>query len=174
MDCDKRKASLWSKGRIIMRKSEKWGVLLLSSMFVACGSNPMAAIYENDSKIASEGNSFNYYEDIEQSVETSSFTASVDGMDGMDTVWTYDAATDSEIPIDFRIILNTGDVKIVFISPDGELDTIAECTEETAMEGTKTVSVKQGENRIKIVSRDKAEFDISLNIDEGSFEKLSF
>ncbi|SKB67370.1 hypothetical protein SAMN06296386_103343 [Lachnospiraceae bacterium] len=157
-----------------MRKSEMFGVLLASCLLVACGANPMAEIYENDTKIASEGNSFNYYKDIEQNIEDSSFTASVHGMDGMDTVWTYNTETESEIQVNFDMALNVGNVKVVFISPDGQLDTIAECTEEETLEGTKTVAVKKGENRIKIVSREKAEFDISLNIDEGTFEKLSF
>lgn len=159
---------------MIMRKSGILGVLLISCLLTACGSNPMAEIYENDSKIASEGNSFSYYEDIEQNVEDSSFIASVHGMDGMDTVWTYNAETESEIQIDFDMALSVGNVKVVFISPDGQLDNIAECTEEETLEGTKAVAVKKGENRIKIVSREKAEFDISLNIDEGTFEKLSF
>lgn len=157
-----------------MRKVRLLGLLVAASFLIGCGQNPMAAIYDNDSKIASEGNSYNYYRDVKQDFDESDFTASVRGMDGMDTIWSYDCDSDSEIQINFDMANNVGDVKLVLISPDGELKTILECTNEETFEGSKSLNIKKGENRIKVVARDKAKFDVSLNIDKGSFERMGF
>ncbi|SDB12843.1 hypothetical protein SAMN02910298_00665 [Pseudobutyrivibrio sp. YE44] len=149
-------------------------LFLISTLLVACSRNPMAAIYDNDSKIASQGNSYNYYQTVDQNINDSDFTASVHGMDGMDTVWTYNADTDSDAQITYDISLKSGNVKLVLISPDDTLETIFEITNKENINGAKTLSLPKGKNSIKLVSKDKAEFDISFCIDKGDYEKLSF
>lgn len=157
-----------------MRKSALTGLVLVASMMIGCGQNPKVAIYNNDARIASDGNSYNFYADVDQDWEDSSYTATVNGMDGMDTVWSCNADDDSIVEIDFDMGLSTGAAKLVFIDPDGKLETIVECSSEGAETGSKAVKIKKGNNRIKLVCRDKAELDMALSIDTGAFEKLGF
>lgn len=148
------------------------GLVVVGLSFTACGTNTIAAIYDNDSRIASQGNSFSYYADVKQTIDDNQYKSSVHGMDGMDTVWTLDAEDDTEVEIDFNIQHQSGEMKLVLISPDGETENIIECTEETSVEGSPVYELKKGENRIKVVSKDKAEFDLNLSINQGSFEEL--
>lgn len=59
-------------------------------LMTGCASNPMAAVYDNDAKIASNTNSYNL-NNYEQTAEDGYFTANVEKMEGMDTIWVFDA-----------------------------------------------------------------------------------
>jgi hypothetical protein len=155
-----------------MKKLTTLCITLALTSVLGCGQATKSSIYDDPDKIASESNSFSYYEDVDQDIEDTSCTVSVHGMDGMDTIWTIDAADDTEVSIDFELGLQSGEVKLVLISPDGELDNLIECREENYVIGDKNITLKPGKNRIKIVSKDKAEFDLNLSIDDGDFEKL--
>lgn len=62
---------------------------------------------------------------------------------------------------------------MVLISPDGELATLAECISNQDNSSNNTsLSLPQGEHRIKIIAGENTKFDISLSITDGSFHEL--
>lgn len=68
---------------------------------------------------------------------------------------------------------NNGKVKVVLISSDGELTTLAECvSDKDNSSDTTSLSLPQGEYRIKIIAGENTKFDISLSITDGSFHEL--
>lgn len=59
------------------------GALLVAFLLAGC-SNAMADVYDNESKIASDTNSFNL-DGIEQEIDGNSYNATIEKMEGMDT-----------------------------------------------------------------------------------------
>ena len=53
----------------------------------------MVAVYDNDAKIASNTNTYNLI-NYEQTLEDGHFSANVEKMEGMDTIWVFDVKED--------------------------------------------------------------------------------
>ena len=62
-------------------------------LITGCASNPMVAVYDNDAKIASNTNTYNLI-NYEQKLEDGHFSANVEKMEGMDTIWVFDVKED--------------------------------------------------------------------------------
>ena len=157
-----------------MKKRLLVTAIMVSTLLSACASDQGELLYNNSKQIASETDSFSYLNPFEQHVGDYAYQASIDGMNGMDTVWTYNADADVEVEINYNVAVEKGEMKIVLISPEKKLSTICECSEEDSLDGIQTFALKKGENRIKIVARDEAVFDVSLSSDKGVFHSLSF
>ena len=147
------------------------GTLLVVFLLSGC-SNAMADIYDNESKITSDTNSFNL-DGIEQEIEGNSYNATVEKMEGMDTVWTLDTEEETTVDISYDITLYNGKIKVALIYPDGELTTLAECkSNQDNSSNSTSLTLPQGEYRIKIIAGENTKFDISLSITDGSFHEL--
>ena len=147
------------------------GTLLVVFLLSGC-SNAMADIYDNESKITSDTNSFNL-DGIEQEIEGNSYNATIEKMEGMDTVWTLDTEEETTVDISYDITLYNGKVKVVLIYPDGELTTLAECiSNQDNSSNSTSLTLPRGEYRIKIIAGENTKFDISLSITDGSFHEL--
>lgn len=147
------------------------GTLLVVFLLSGC-SNAMADIYDNESKITSDTNSFNL-DGIEQEIEGNSYNATIEKMEGMDTVWTLDTEEETTVDISYDITLYNGKIKVALIYPDGELTTLAECkSNQDNSSNSTSLTLPQGEYRIKIIAGENTKFDISLSITDGSFHKL--
>lgn len=154
-------------------KTQKLLVSALAAicLLTGCASNPMAAVYDNNAKIASHTNSYNLT-NFEQAAENGRFTASAEKMEGMDTIWVFDAKEDAALDISYTLNVSSGRLKLVLINPKGRVSTIAECDTETAAPIQSTLHVESGNNRIKLVAGENTKFDIDLSIPEGEFQKL--
>lgn len=158
-------------------------ILLLCTLVLlctGCGVDVISNVYSNNEKIASEENSFNLVGDdtkvngIEaQGIENQKYFATI-GFEGMDTIWEYTCESDTTINISYLLSVSAGKSKIVLISPNGDLTTIVENTDNSTQENLETISValKEGKNRIKLVAADKAVIDMKLEIEVGNFEKV--
>lgn len=142
---------------------------------MACASNPMVDFYDNDSKIASNSNSYNLI-NCEQRIEEQNYKCSIEKFEGMDTVWTYDAAEDISAELSYFVSVYNGKMKLVLIAPDDSLTTIAEITPETKLEDSLnyTINLKKGKNRIKVVAGKDTKLDIELSIPIGEFAELGY
>ncbi|WP_406242370.1 hypothetical protein ACF3M2_19030 [Tissierella carlieri] len=115
-------------------------------------------IFDDDIEIIKTDDSFIYLEklgkdaDNKKIIEFKYFT-------GMDTIYYITANEDSEITINFESNINKGDFKVVLISPDYEIITILYGNDEVG----KTISVKKGESRIKIIGKE-ASGKVGMNI----------
>lgn len=136
-----------------------------------CGRNPMLAVYDDDAKIASSTNTYNLinYEQVQSDLH---FTASVEKMEGMDTIWVFDAEKDTAVDITYKLNVSSGKMKLVLINPEKEISIIAEC--DSGMEDfvSDTLDIKKGNNRIKIVAGENTQFDIDFTISHGGLKEL--
>lgn len=146
-------------------------VIATVCLLVGCTFNPMVAIYDNDEKIASTTNSYNLI-GIEQTLVKEQFTASVNKMEGMDTIWTFESEEDKVVDITYKINVSSGKMKLVLINPEDEVVTIAEYNSEMSEPVQSTMNIGKGSNRIKIVAAKDTKFDINISISEGEFDEL--
>lgn len=153
-----------------MRIIKLFSVVFMAICFMAgCASKTMVAVYDNNKMIASDSDTYNL-DNIEQIAEDGHFTASVEKMEGMDTIWNYAAKEDTVIDITYTLNVSSGKMKLVLISPEGEVSIIAECDSE--MTESSTLNVEKGKNRIKIVADENTKFDIDIYILDGAFEEM--
>lgn len=144
--------------------------LIAVCLMTGC-ANPMVAIYDNDIKIAGSTNSYNL-SNYEQTAEDGHFTASVEKMEGMDTIWVFDAEEDTSLDIAYTLNVSSGKMKLVLINPTGDVSIIAECDTEMTEPVQSALNVESGNNRIKIVAGKNTKFDIEITIPEGEFKEL--
>lgn len=67
---------------------------------------------------------------VDQTCEDGHLTASVEKMEGMDTIWNFDTEEDIVIDITYTLHVSSGKIKLVLISSEGEVSIIAECDSE--------------------------------------------
>lgn len=153
-------------------KVGKWFALVLAAVCTAacilagCGTNPMLAIYDNDAKIASNTNTYSLT-NVEQVHSDLHFTASVGKMEGMDTVWVFDAEEDTAVDITYQLNVSSGKAKLVLIDPEKEVSVIVECDSKMEEPVQETLDIRKGNNRIKIVAGENTQFDIDFTISQG-------
>ena len=147
--------------------------LLAAHSIGGCSGSQMADLYDNEKEISSDSNSFNL-DGIQQNIEEEKWTASVERLEGMDTVWSWDAQETTEAEFSYEITLYSGKLKVVLIDPEGALTTLAECDSPGEQNAQESISLEKGESRIKLVAGEDTRFDIQLEMTEGSFTELGF
>ena len=145
--------------------------LVAMCLWTGCASDATVDVYDNDKKVASDTNTYNLI-NCKQTVEDRNFTASVEKMEGMDTIWRFTAAEDSTVDITYSLKVFSGKVKLVLINNEGEVFVIAECDSEMTEPAQNMLNIESGNNRIKLVADENTKFDIEISISEGEFEKL--
>lgn len=131
----------------------------------------MLAVYDDDAKIASNTNTYSLI-NCEQVQSDLHFTASVEKMEGMDTIWVFDAEKDTAVDITYKLNVSSGKMKLVLINPEKEVSVIAEC--DSGMEDfvSDTLDIKKGNNRLKLVAGENTQFDIDFTISHGGLKEL--
>lgn len=140
-------------------------------ILAGCGMNPMLAVYDNDTKIASESNTYSLT-NYEQKHSDLHFTANVGKMEGMDTVWVFDAGEDTAVDITYQLNVSSGRAKLVLINPEKEVSVIVECDSGMDEPVQETLDIRKGNNRIKIVADENTQFDIDFTISHGGLKEL--
>ncbi len=97
-------------------------------------------------------------------------------LSGSGTIWAYESSSDFDLKVPYILSVKSGKAKIVLISPDNTVVNLVENTDKATMKETTslTLPIKKGNNRIKLVGYKKADIDIELHIEKGTFEKISF
>lgn len=87
--------------------------------------------------------------------------------DGRESLWSKTIDEEQHIEINFSLNLSQGQVKIVHVDVEGNVTTLIECTPDTSTDGfvTKTVLLKNGQNRLKIVGYDCKDVDLKMMFD---------
>ncbi len=133
--------------------------LLAAFSVSVCGGSRIADLYDNEKEISSDSNSFNL-DGIQQNIEGEKWTASVERLEGMDTVWSCKAQETTEAEFSYEITLYSGKLKVVLIDPEGALTTLAECDAAGEQNAGESISLEKGESRIKLVAGEDTRFDI--------------
>ncbi len=162
-----------------------------ANAFAGLGANA----YNNEKSIASDVNSYNL-NNVTQTSDGGTFSAQVGNMEGMETIWNYDAENETSTELSYDITLYSGKLKLALISPDKEVTTLVELDSEkdtaspegssassqyvsadaSAVSAANAVSftLEPGENRIKVVAGEDTQFDMDLSVSEGEFGELGF
>lgn len=141
------------------------------SLLNGCAFQSMAAVYDDEKQIAGSSNSYSLI-NVKQTTEDGHFTASAEKMEGMDTIWDYEAEEAAELDITYTLNVYSGKLKLVLINADGELSIIAETDAEMQEPVQDTFQVESGKNRIKVVAGEDTRFDIDISISAGRFRQL--
>ncbi|MGL5675989.1 MAG: hypothetical protein ACRDDX_06230 [Cellulosilyticaceae bacterium] len=155
-------------------KRKYTGILLLVAMLVTgCSNNYMTSIYNSDDKISSSTNSYNL-DGVTQTIEGEKFIGEVEKLEGMDTIWSYEATEDMELEITYLLNAIKGRVKLVLISPDGSLTNVIERSDNATFTdyATSTIQLKKGTNRLKMVGDKECSIKFEITIPCGEFKQL--
>lgn len=140
-------------------------VIILSA--TGCIMNNGTRVYDNEDMIVKDYNSYNLVMS-KQHVEDNCLTGSAQSLEGMGTIWRFDAAEDTEVNLTYRINVSSGKAKLVLISPDDTITTLAECTPDSdGEEVTETFQANEGENRIKLIGAKGTEIEYEISADKG-------
>ena len=92
------------------------------------------------------------------------YSLKVKKFDGRQTLWTKTLENNKDIDIKIKLSLSEGAAKLVYVDEEGYVTTIIECTSDNCVdeEVVKTVSLKKGLNRIKIVGHECKNIDLEL------------
>lgn len=141
--------------------------------FIGCGDTN-SSVYNNNEELASSEDrwSLSY---PSQSIENGEYTGSYE-LSGCDTIWQYSSDKQIDLQVPYNLTVKNGKAKIILITPNNEVKTLVENTSESSVNGdtTFTLPIEKGLNRIKIAGYQKANIQVQLKIDEGTFEKIGF
>ena len=148
--------------------------IFLTILLVGCSKNNINSIYNDNEKIASDINIYKL-NIKEQSIEGQEFKGVIKKMEGLDTIWTYEADKDMELDMKYLLNVTSGKVKLVLISPDNSVTSLIERSKgsEVADYATNVLQIKKGLNTMKIVAKDNASFEFDIRIPKGEFKELS-
>ena len=113
-------------------------------------------IAQTEDRYAKESSVFNQIDN--------GYSLKVKKFDGRQTLWTKTLENNKDIDIKIKLSLSEGAAKLVYVDEEGYVTTIIECTSDNCVDEKvlKTVSLKKGLNRIKIVGYECKNIDLEL------------
>ncbi|GAA0736732.1 50S ribosomal protein L7ae [Clostridium oceanicum] len=148
-------------------------LIISISMLIGC-NNTMDNIYNDNSKIVKEGDTFGLDETHE--VAKNGIYKGIVKLSGTGTIWTYKSDKNLNLKVPYTFSVKSGKAKIVLISPNNKVTVLAENTGKNTEGEIKklTIPIKKGNNRIKLVGYKKANITLEIHIDKGEFQKIDF
>lgn len=138
-------------------------LICVSLIFTGCDTSFAKNEYNADASIAKIGD--RYVETVASTNTTNdSCTFKASSFDGRETLWSGNVAEDKDVELQIQMTLSQGKAKLVAIDKDDHVTTIIECTPENDTEETvtKTVPLKSGRNRIKVVGYECKDIKVEL------------
>lgn len=150
-----------------MKKSLILLVVLLCMFMTACNNEFAKQDYNSVEKIAKEEDHYAKESSIFNPIE-GGYSLIVSKFDGYQTLWSGRVEEEQEMEIDFSFTLSGGQAKIVHIDDVGNVTTVIECSPESCTDEivTKTVFLKSGKNRLRIVGYDCENIDLEMLFEE--------
>ena len=150
-----------------MKKSMILVVVSLCLIMTACSNEFAKQEYDFVYKIVQQEDRYAKETSIFNPIE-GGYSLTVSKFDGRETLWSTVLEEDQSMEIDFSFSISEGQAKIVHIDTAGNVTTIIECLPETSTDGfvTKTIALKSGENRLKIVGYDCEDVDLKMLFEE--------
>lgn len=141
-------------------------IMLISCLFIlsSCGiSAYQKNLYNDNSKIIKQGDSYSFIKRV-SNTNNKKTDIKFGTFYGMETLWTVNTKNYGNLKINYKTQISRGKFKILFISPDNEIKTICENTQN----GSIVIKAEKGKSRIKIVGNDaKGECEIALIPDDN-------
>ena len=145
------------------RKLKMILLCLLCLLVTACSNQFAKQEYDSDEKIAQDTDRYAKENSVANSVN-GEYSLTVSKFNGRETLWKETIKENKDIEIDFNLSLLKGQAKIVYIDSEDHVTTLIECLPETSTDGfvTKTLTLKSGNNRLKIVGYDCENIDLKM------------
>lgn len=138
-----------------------------------CSAESYNAIYDDDAKIAGPSeNNFAYKS--KRKIYNNEMNLSAKEFMGIMTLWEYTAEDDGDYTFSYSLsVSNGGKAKLVLITGDDEVIILSENVDNTITDEmqSQTVSLKEGENRIKLVGYDSPALNLFLHVEVGDWEE---
>lgn len=152
-----------------------WKIIIIASLTImlvsGCALNTGVRVYNNEKALAADYSSYNLI-NFSSSQSGNTVSGSAEKLEGMDTIWKYDADELTEVNISFSLTVTSGKAKLVYVDPDGTVSTLLECStgENAGQSESETLKVKEGENRIRLVGAEGTGLEYEFTADKGEVE----
>ncbi len=146
-----------------MKKLKITLISLLFLLMMACSNEFARQEYNSNEKIALIND--HYAKEISVFNSTNEeISLTISKFNGRQTLWTKKLEKNEDMKIKLSFCLSKGQAKIVHIDNDNNVTTVIECVPDTSTDGfvTKTISLKNGQNRLKLVGYDCENIDIKI------------
>lgn len=146
-----------------MKKLKIMLISLLFLLMMACSNEFARQEYNSNEKISLMNDHYAKEFSVFNSTNEE-ISLTVSKFNGRETLWTKKLEKNQDIEINFSFHLSKGQAKIVHIDNDNNVTTVIECVPNTSTDEfvTKTVSLKSGQNRFKIVGYDCEDIDLKM------------
>lgn len=146
-----------------MKKTKFIWISIMCLLLTACSNGFAKREYEADEKISKIEDRYAKEASVFNPID-GGYSLTVSKFDGRETLWTETLEDNQNIVIDFSFSLTKGQAKIVHIDGEENVTTVIECSPESSTDGvvTKTVFLKRGQNRLKIVGYDCEDIDLKM------------
>lgn len=152
-----------------------WKIIIIASLTImlvsGCALNTGVRVYNNEKALVADYSSYNLI-NFSSSQSENTVSGSAEKLEGMDTIWKYDADELTEVNISFSLRVTSGKAKLVYVDPDGTVSTLLECStgENAGQSESETLKVKEGENRIRLVGAEGTGLEYEFTADKGEVE----
>lgn len=146
-------------------------LLTVCFLLSGCLLNSASKVYDDDKRIAENYNTYNLVKSV-QNIDGDTLSGSADRLEGMGTIWRYKAKEDEEVTLNYKIKVDSGKAKLVYIAPDDKITTLIECTSDSEKQMEITFSVPEGKNRIKLIGGKDTKIEYEISVDKGSIESF--
>lgn len=147
------------------KTNEKNIILLVILCLFLSGCNNEFAKKEYDSveKIIQKEDRYAKENSLFHSIE-GGYELIVSKFDGRETLWANTIEENQNMEIEVSFSLSKGQAKLVHIDEEENVTTIIECLPDSSTDGliAKTISLKSGKNRLKIVGYDCEDIELKM------------
>ena len=150
-----------------MEKLKVAAFSLLCLFLAACGNEFARQEYGSNEKIAQMADHYAKEGSVGRSIDGGD-ALTISKFNGRETLWDETIQENQDMELDVSLYISKGQAKVVHIDSDGNVTTVVECSPKDSEDGvvTKTVSLKSGQNRLKIVGYDCEEVDLKVLVAE--------
>ena len=152
-----------------------WKIITAAGLSVlllpGCVMNTGARVYDNEKALSGNANSYNLV-NYSGSMSDNTVSGSAEKLEGMDTIWRFNTDEPTEVNISCNLTVTSGKAKLVYVSPDGIVSTLAECIagEESEKSASDSIEARAGENRIRLVGAEGTSLEYEFTADAGKVE----
>ena len=142
-------------------------ILCVTVSFTGCGNEFAKQEYNDDEKIVQIADRYAKSNSVFNPIE-GGYSLTASQFDGRETLWEKKLEDNAEIEIQIDLNITSGNAKVVFIDSNNDITVLIERLQNDSNEqtATKTVSLTNGLNRLKIVGYDCENIDLKLFFDE--------
>ena len=142
-------------------------IFCLTISFTGCGNEFAKQQYNDDEKIVQIADRYAKSNSVFNPIE-GGYSLTASQFDGRETLWEKKLEDNAEIEIQIDLNITSGNAKVVFIDSNKDITVLIERLQNDSNEqtATKTVSLTNGLNRLKIVGYDCENIDLKLFFDE--------